>query len=283
MATLNNNKGLQTADSVSSLKRDVQTSLVQFPIAQYIESDPAEALGTVISSRISSEIEVTDHAIRNAGDVQALIDSAEAPHKEVETILQRMREVAVQVAFETNCADEHFNLASEFSALVHEIDRISSVTKLAGQSLMKKGGSQFAFHVGRTSGDENKVAVFLSSLTSVSLGVHLDVTEGNSSNEEMYSVHNEDGCVANDPGNNDDDLESNPSGRSEINDRKGLAEAISLISATEAFVAISRIDTAIQVVNTQRSELEAVSSRLADRITNLTKLSANLLAVLANT
>jgi flagellin len=131
MAILNNNEGLQTAASVSSLKRDVQASLVQFSTGQCIESDPDEALGTVISSRIRSEIDVTDQAIRNARDVQALIYTAEAPHKEVETILQRMREVAVQVAFETNCADEQFDLVSEFSALVDEIDRISSVTTLA--------------------------------------------------------------------------------------------------------------------------------------------------------
>jgi flagellin-like hook-associated protein FlgL len=148
---------------------------------------------------------------------------------------------------------------------------------------MKKDGLQFAFQAGRTSGDENTIAVFLNSLTSASLGVHLDGTEDKSSNGEMCFVHNEDGCVANDPDNNNDDLVSNPSGRSELKDRKGLEEALSLISATKAFVAISRIDTAIQVVNTQRSELEAVSSRLTDRVTNLTKLSANLLAVLANT
>ena len=283
MATLNNNEDLQTADSVSSLKRDVQTSVMQFPAGQCLGSDPDETLGIVISSRINSEIKFTDQAISNAGDLQALIYIAERAHKEVETVLQRMREAAIKVAFETNSADELINLSFEFIELVDEIDRISSVTKWAGQGLMKKGISQFTFQVGRNIGDKSKVAISLKSLTSVSLGVHLDLPDDNSISDEMCFVQDDDRRLANVPDKNNNDLESNSSERSELNDRAGLEAALSIISATKAFVAINRIDSAIDVVNTQRSELEAVYSRLTDRVTNLTKLSANLLAVLAST
>ena len=54
------------------------------------------------ASRLSAEIRGTDQAIRNCLDGQALIDTAEGAHKEIENILQRMREVAVQAANDTN-------------------------------------------------------------------------------------------------------------------------------------------------------------------------------------
>ena len=61
-----------------------------------------DAAGVAIASRLAAEIRGTDQAIRNAIDGQALIDSAEGGHKEIENILQRMREVSVQAANDTN-------------------------------------------------------------------------------------------------------------------------------------------------------------------------------------
>ena len=59
-----------------------------------INSARDDAAGVAIASRLSSEIRGTDQAIRNALDGQALIDTAEGGHKEIEAILQRMREVS---------------------------------------------------------------------------------------------------------------------------------------------------------------------------------------------
>ena len=60
------------------------------------------AAGVAIASRLSAEIRGTDQAVRNALDGQALIDTAEGAHKEIENILQRMREISVQTANDTN-------------------------------------------------------------------------------------------------------------------------------------------------------------------------------------
>ena len=76
--------------------------------------DPA---GVAIASRLNSEIRGTSQAIRNALDGQALIDTAEGGHKEVENILQRMREIAVQSANDTNSSQDRANLNEEMKAL----------------------------------------------------------------------------------------------------------------------------------------------------------------------
>jgi flagellin len=73
-------------------------------------------------------------------DGQALIDTAEGAHKEIENILQRMRELAVQAANDTNDAQDRTNLQQEMNQLVNEIDRIAEVTTWAGQNLLSGDG-----------------------------------------------------------------------------------------------------------------------------------------------
>jgi flagellin len=101
-----------------------------------INSAADDAAGVAIASRLSSEIRGTDQAIRNALDGQALIDTAEGGHKEIEAILQRMREVAIQSANDTNSSQDRGNLTAEVDALRTEIDRIAGVTTWAGNSVM---------------------------------------------------------------------------------------------------------------------------------------------------
>lgn len=69
-------------------------------------------------------------------DGQALIDTAEGAHKEVENILQRMREVAVQAANDTNSAADRTAMATEMTQLTEEINRIAATTTWAGVNLL---------------------------------------------------------------------------------------------------------------------------------------------------
>ena len=95
-----------------------------------------DAAGIAIASRLTAEIKGTNMAIRNAMDGQALIDTAEGAHAEVENILQRMRELAVQSSNGTNDANVRANLQSEMTQLSTEIDRIAGTTSWAGINLL---------------------------------------------------------------------------------------------------------------------------------------------------
>ena len=87
-------------------------------------------------------------------DGKVLFDIAEGVNKEIENILQRMREISVQAANDTNSFSDRSNLQAEMNALMIEIDRIASVTTWAGQSLMSNSGStsDFTFQVGTATG-----------------------------------------------------------------------------------------------------------------------------------
>ena len=93
LAIATNNAALNAAASASSVNRDMETSMARLSTGKRINSASDDAAGVAISSRLSAEIRGTDQAIRNSLDGQALIDTAEGAHKEIENILQRMREV----------------------------------------------------------------------------------------------------------------------------------------------------------------------------------------------
>ena len=171
LAIATNNAALQAAASASSVNRDMETSMARLSTGKRINSARDDAAGVAIASRLSSEIRGTDQAIRNAMDGQALIDTAEGGHSEIENVLQRMREVAVQSANDTNDLSDRQNLQAEIKALVTEIDRIASVTTWAGQTMMSDIGSKFTFQVGTATGDKNQIGIDIKAMSKTALGI----------------------------------------------------------------------------------------------------------------
>jgi len=165
LAIATNNAALNAAASASSVNREMETSMARLSSGKRINSASDDAAGVAISSRLSAEIRGTDQAIRNSLDGQALIDTAEGAHKEIENILQRMREIAVQAANDTNNAQDRGNLQAEMDAMSTEIDRIAGTTTWAGANLMQDAsGTDFSFQVGTATGSQNQISVSIDSM-----------------------------------------------------------------------------------------------------------------------
>jgi len=170
LAIATNNAALNAAASASSVNRDMETSMARLSSGKRINSASDDAAGVAISSRLSAEIRGTDQAIRNSMDGQALIDTAEGAHKEIENILQRMREVAVQAANDTNNDQDRGNLQAEMDAMSTEIDRIAGTTTWAGANLMQdSSGTDFSFQVGAATGPQNQITITIGSMNTVGL------------------------------------------------------------------------------------------------------------------
>jgi flagellin len=153
----------------------METSMARLSSGKRINSASDDAAGVAISSRLSAEIRGTDQAIRNALDGQALIDTAEGAHSEIENILQRMREVAVQAANDTNNDQDRLNLQAEIDALVTEINRIASTTTWAGEKLMEAElGTDFSFQVGAKTAAPNQISIKINGMGSHALGLKAD-------------------------------------------------------------------------------------------------------------
>jgi flagellin len=190
LAIATNTAALNAAASASSVNRDMETSMARLSTGKRINSASDDAAGVAISSRLSAEIRGTDQAIRNSLDGQALIDTAEGAHKEVENILQRMREVSVQAANDTNNGQDRANLQAEMDAMVTEIDRIASTTTWAGENLMKSStGSEFSFQVGAATGAPNQISVTIDGMGAKNLGISASTEAERASNTVALAAH----------------------------------------------------------------------------------------------
>ena len=118
-----------------------------------INSSADDAAGHQIANRMTAEIQGIKMAIRNAADAQALLGTAEGAMEEIQTILLRLRELAVQSSNGTNTTADRAALQSEVDALESEIDRISENTTWASLSILNGALSAgITFQVGADSG-----------------------------------------------------------------------------------------------------------------------------------
>ncbi|MDA9967269.1 flagellin [bacterium] len=169
--SIGTNEGAMRASQAASIAaRGMEASMERLSSGKRINSASDDAAGVAISSRLSAEIRGTNQSVRNALDGQALVATAEGAHKEVENILQRMRELAVQAANGTNNADDITNLEAEFTALSTEITRIGETTTWAGKALTGTDATAVSLQVGSGTGTQNQITVTINSIKSADIG-----------------------------------------------------------------------------------------------------------------
>ncbi|ARU02695.1 flagellin [Yoonia vestfoldensis] len=176
LAIATNTGALMAAASATSVNKDMETSMERLSTGKRINSAKDDAAGVAIASRLSSEIRGTNQAIRNAADGQGLINTAEGAHKEVENILQRMRELAVQSANDTNDSADRTNLQAEMDQLLTEINRISEASSWAGQQLLDgdgtgQGTAEFNLQIGSGSNGFDTLTVSINAMSALALGI----------------------------------------------------------------------------------------------------------------
>ncbi|MCI1477732.1 MAG: flagellin [Clostridium beijerinckii] len=107
-----------------------------------------DAAGLAISEKMRGQIRGLDQASRNSQDGISLIQTAEGALNETHSILQRMRELAVQSSTGTNISEDRAQIDKEFTQLKSEITRIASQTQFNKQNLLDGSTSSIQFQVG---------------------------------------------------------------------------------------------------------------------------------------
>jgi flagellin len=148
LSVVTNNGALMAQAALSSVNRDMETSMQRLSTGKRINAARDDAAGVAIASRLTSSVIGINQGIRNAMDAQALIDTAEGAMQETEALLQRIRELAVQASNDTNSANDRSNLDTEGKQLQTEIDRIASTMSWAGQNLLDGTFTNKGFQVG---------------------------------------------------------------------------------------------------------------------------------------
>jgi len=194
-----------------------------------------DAAGLAISEKMRGQIRGLEMASKNSQDGISLIQTAEGALNETHAILQRMRELAVQAANDTNVTADRQAIQDEANQLAKELNRIANTTEFNTQKLLNNaGGKDFVFQVGAN--ENQTITVNISDMTA-STGLSVATADDES------------------------------------------ADAIDISSTNAAATAaITTIDTAIELVSTERAKLGAYQNRLEHTINNLGTSAENLTA-----
>jgi len=173
----NNIQALNTYNRLTINNDALAKSLEKLSSGMRINRAGDDAAGLAISEKMRGQIRGLNQAVRNAQDAISLIQTAEGALNETHSILQRMRELAVQAANDTNTDDDRNALQAEVEQLKAEIDRIASTTQFNTKTLLNGGlvaNTGLVFHIGANIGQNITLtirAVNTSALQITSLSV----------------------------------------------------------------------------------------------------------------
>ncbi|HOR84911.1 MAG TPA: flagellin [Bacillota bacterium] len=147
-----------------------------------------DAAGLAISEKMRGQIRGLQQASKNAQDGISLIQTAEGALNETHDILQRMRELAVQAANDTNVDADRSAIQEEITALTAEVKRISTATEFNTKQLLAGGIDSAVIHIGANAGQTLKITIDNSSDTA--LGIDgVSVTAQATANEAITTIN----------------------------------------------------------------------------------------------
>ncbi|WP_349361564.1 flagellin [Cryobacterium sp. PH31-O1] len=137
--------------NLATTQNDLSKSLEKLSSGLRINRAADDAAGLAISEGLKSQVGGLTVASRNAQDAISVIQTAEGSLNEATSILQRMRDLAVQAGNDSNSVESRDAITTEATALTKELTRIGSSTNFNGTDLLK--GGSMSFQIGANSGD----------------------------------------------------------------------------------------------------------------------------------
>ena len=247
MAVVNTNVNATIAqNALVKNERQMNTAMERLSTGQRINSAADDAAGLAISSRMTSQIRGLEVGIRNANDAMSMIGTAEGALIEVTNMLQRMRELALQSSNGTTTADDRTFLNTEYANLITEIERIAINTEWNGRAILSgtangSGATSVSFQVGANGGQT----------IAVDFG---NISQDSGSGATVFETFEQSGTLA---------------------AGSFISAATTASAITTASAAVTKIDSAISVVNTQRATFGAAVNQLTFAVDNLASVKTN--------
>jgi flagellin len=243
-----NISAMVTQGSLYTVNREMSKSLERLSTGLRVNRASDDAAGLGVSENLRTQVKGTAQAMRNAQDGIAAITIAEGSANEISSILQRMRELAVQSSNDTLTSTERAYTDQEYGQLVSEIDRIAAVTNYNGMKLISSSGTTAndRFGIGGTGGAGS--------------ALWIDANETVGLDSITITI---------------DTLTTTRLGAGAGGGGVASLNATTLTSQTDAVSAIQSLDESIDSVNTMRSDMGAFINRLEHAINNLTVSNTN--------
>ncbi|WHY88392.1 flagellin Hag [Neobacillus novalis] len=214
---------------------------------QRINRGADDAAGLSISEKMRAQVRGLDQASKNAQDGISLIQTADGALNETHSILQRMRELAVQAGNDTNNTEDRLAIQTEADELAKQITDIANNTEFNGTKVLNGvGAASLSFQVG--SNENQTLSLTIKAMDAATLGVSVAGATPDTDNAAATAA---DAAIT-----------------------KGAIDMTSNSAASGT--AITAIDNAIKLVSTERANLGATQNRLEFTTNNLAATSQNL-------
>jgi len=172
----NNLQAINTHRQMGVVENAQSKSMEKLSSGYRINRAGDDAAGLSISEKMRGQIRGLNQASRNAQDGISLIQTAEGALNETQSILQRMRELSVQAANDTNVTADRTAIQSEITTLTSEIDRIADKTQFNKKNLLNGdlASSAVTFQIGANAG--TSMSLTIGNMTSGSSGLNVTST-----------------------------------------------------------------------------------------------------------
>lgn len=271
---INTNVSAMTTLRYLNQATDAKSSaLTKLSSGSRINSAADDAAGLAVSEKMKAQIGGLTQAQSNAQDGVSLIQTAEGGLSQIQTMLDRMRDLAVQSSNGTLGTDDRNAIDKEFGDLKDEITRIAGTTQFNNKNLLGNDNSTatdstvFTFQVGANAGQTLAVTIDAMNATALGLTSAVDIVGTLTEGQMATTIDNTAATV------------------DTVYKGVTVAAGTSMYFATadnttadmvSANAAITAIDAAISKVTTQRSTLGATQNRLNYAISNLETSNENL-------
>jgi len=265
-----NNASLVAQRNLSNSQAALTTSVQRLSSGLRINAAKDDAAGLGISQVLQGQISGATVGIRNANDAISMVQTAEGGIQEVSTMLQRMRELAVQGNNDALSSTQMGFIGTEICALRDEINKISTRTTFNGKMLLngeQSDAEKLLFQTGT-------VATDTADISSLMVDIHLATTVLTDVNAAVVSSSTSAGAATTLGG-----LMTTLTGA--INTAAGTETAsVAFLAHTSAAFGtlVTAVDGAINGISTVRSAMGAMQNQLEHNIANLEAQAENLTA-----
>ena len=160
MPSINSNtSALYSVNAARKTDRDMESSMQRLSTGLRITNAGDDASGAAISDRMTANIKGIQQSIRNAGDVISMAQVSEGALGEASSVLQRIRELAIQSASDVMSATERNYIQTEVSQLIQEFDRVTKDTTFNEINVLDGSFASRTFQIGIKKGEAASISV----------------------------------------------------------------------------------------------------------------------------
>ena len=186
MVSINTNvASLLAQNNTRQVNNELEKAMERLSSGLRINSAGDDAAGLAISSRMEAQVRGLQAAIKNANDGISVTQVAEGAMDEIGNILQRMRELAVQSANDSNSDTDRAYLQSEVAQLSDEISRIATTTQFNGINVLDGSFTNKTFQIGANA--NQNVSLSIADVGAGSLGIGSSSTSSTSTSSTTTS------------------------------------------------------------------------------------------------